>query len=294
MAVMKAARGVLLALLCVGFTAFAFAPAALAEVAVPALTGRVVDRTGTLPSGQIATLDATLKAFEDRKGSQVAVLIVPTTAPETIEQFSLRVAEQWKIGRKKVDDGAILLVAKDDRALRIEVGYGLEGALNDVTAKRIIDEIIVPRFRAGDFAGGVSAGVDRILKVIDGEPLPAPKPQRTDAYDGVDPFNPFLIVGVLVLGGILRGVLGRLMGSLVTGGLAAAAAWFLLGTLTMSLIAGVVAFVFTLVSDSLMGSGIGRGGFGGGFGGGSMSGGSGGGFGGGGGSFGGGGASGRW
>ena len=145
---------------------------------MPPLSGRVVDQTGTLSSGDIASLTQTLKDFETRKGSQIAVLIVPTTAPETIEQYSIRVAEAWKIGRKKIDDGAILVVAKDDRKLRIEVGYGLEGALTDVTAKRIIDEIITPKFRSGDFAGGISAGVDRIIGVVDGEPLPAPAPRQ--------------------------------------------------------------------------------------------------------------------
>ena len=137
--------------------------AAFADVAVPPLTGRVVDRTATLGSDQKASLEQKLEAFEDRKGSQVAVLIVPTTEPETIEQYSIRVAEQWKIGRKKVDDGAILVVAKNDRKLRIEVGYGLEGVLTDLTSKRIIDEEIAPKFRNGDFAGGISAGVDRML-----------------------------------------------------------------------------------------------------------------------------------
>src|SRR3954451_16963727 len=149
---MNVARDSLLALM------LAFAFAAFADVAVPPLTGRVVDMTATLSSSDIASLDRTLKDFEARKGSQVAVLIVPTTKPERIEQSSLRVAEAWKIGRKKIDDGAILVVAKDDRKLRIEVGYGLEGALTDVTAKRIIDEVITPKFRSGDFAGGISAG----------------------------------------------------------------------------------------------------------------------------------------
>ena len=140
----------------------------------------MVDQTGTLSSDEIDSLEARVRDFEARKGSQIAVLIVPTTQPEEIEQYSIRVAEAWKIGRKKIDDGAILLVAKNDRKLRIEVGYGLEGALTDVTARRIIDEIITPRFRSGDFAGGISAGVDRIIGVIDGEPLPPPpRSQRT-------------------------------------------------------------------------------------------------------------------
>src|SRR5882672_3064518 len=143
LAAMNAARAFVLAL------AMVWACAALADVAVPPLTGRVVDQTGTLSSGDIASLTQSLKGLEARKGSQIAVLIVPTTAPETIEQYSIRVAETWKIGRKKIDDGALVVVAKDDRKLRIEVGYGLEGALTDVTSKRIIDEIITPRFRNG-------------------------------------------------------------------------------------------------------------------------------------------------
>jgi uncharacterized protein len=290
---MKAARTTLLALmLCWAFTA-------LADVAVPPLTGRVVDRTSTLSSSDIASLDQTLKDFEARKGSQIAVLIVPTTQPETIEQYSLRVAEQWKIGRKKIDDGAILVVAKDDRKLRIEVGYGLEGALTDVTAKRIIDEVITPKFRSGDFAGGISDGVNRIIRVVDGEPLPTPAQRRQDTglLSQLDPFNPFLIVAVIVAGGILRGLLGRLFGSLATGGLVAALFWFIAASLALSVIGGIIAFLVTMFSDAMTSSGgIGRGGgwvsSGGGFSGGSSS--SGGGFSGGGGSFGGGGASGSW
>src|ERR1700738_1715467 len=178
---MNAARTALLAL------SLCWALGAFADVAVPPLSGRVVDQTATLSSGDIASLTQSLQSLEARKGSQVAVLIVPTTAPETIEQYSLRVAEAWKIGRKKIDDGALLVVAKDDRKLRIEVGYGLEGALNDVTAKRIIDEVITPRFRSGDFAGGISSGVDRIIRVVDGESLPAPTPrQQQNFLDHVD------------------------------------------------------------------------------------------------------------
>lgn len=278
--------------------------AAAADVAVPPLTGRIVDQTSTLSSGDIAALDQKLRDFEERKGTQIAVLIVPTTSPETIEQFSLRVAEAWKIGRKKIDDGAILVVAKDDRTLRIEVGYGLEGALNDVTAKRIIDEIIVPKFRSGDFAGGVDAGVDRILRVVDGEPLPAPQSRQAASGDDLSEllFNPVTLIGVLFLGGILRATLGRLFGSVATGGVVAIVAWFLVGTLFVSLLLGLIAAVFTLISDVFASpgggigpGGIGRGGWSGGRGGG-FSGGSGssGGFSGGGGSFGGGGASGRW
>src|SRR5437660_9828009 len=199
LAAMNAARACILALV------MCWPVAGAADVAVPPLSGRVVDQTGTLSSGDIASLTQTLKNLEARKGSQVAVLIVPTTAPETIEQYSIRVAEAWKIGRKKIDDGAILVVAKDDRKLRIEVGYGLEGVLTDVTAKRIIDEVITPKFRGGDFAGGISDGVNRILRVVDGEPLPAPKqrPQNPGFAPGFDDlFNPFLIFAALIAGGI--------------------------------------------------------------------------------------------
>jgi uncharacterized protein len=298
---MNAARASLLALLlCWAVTAFA-------DVAVPPLTGRVVDQTGTLSSGDIDRLTQTLKNLELRKGSQVAVLIVPTTQPETIEQFSIRVADAWKIGRKKIDDGAILVVAKDDRRLRIEVGYGLEGALPDVTTKRIIDEIITPKFRSGDFAGGISAGVDRIIGVIDGEPLPAP-PQRQQQQQSSDltwllnPLNPFTIIAILVLGGVMRGIFGRLFGSLTTGGLIGLVAWFVFGSLIVSALAGIVASVFTLFSDSITAPVQGGRGGGGGWvggGGGAWSGGGSsssdsGSFSGGGGSFGGGGASGSW
>src|SRR3954467_12141777 len=174
---MNAARASLLALL------LCWACSALALVAVPPLSGRVVDQTGTLTAADVASLTQTLRDLETRKGSQVAVLIVPTTQPEAIEQFSLRVAEAWKIGRKKGDDGALLVIAKTDRKLRIEVGYGLEGSLTDVTARRIIDEIITPKFRSGHFAGGIDAGVDRIIGVINGEALPSPQPQASHGVD---------------------------------------------------------------------------------------------------------------
>ena len=150
------------------------AACAIADVAVPPLRARVTDLTATLSAQQRAELEQTLAAFEAKKGSQLAVLIVPTTQPETVEQFAVRVEERWKLGRKGVDDGVLLLIAKEDRKLRIEVGYGLEGVLNDATAKRIIAEEIVPRFKQNDFAGGITAGVARIIRVVDGEPLPPP------------------------------------------------------------------------------------------------------------------------
>jgi uncharacterized protein len=229
----------------------AFALPASADVAVPQLTGRVVDQTGTLSSSDIAALSQKLRDFEARKGSQIAVLIVPTTQPETIEQFSIRVADAWKIGRKKVDDGAILVVAKNDRHLRIEVGYGLEGVLTDVTSRRIIDEDITPKFRSGDFAAGIGAGVDRMIRVIDGEPLPSPSRSVNFAHN-MDDLAPLFIVTLFVsigIGGAIRAMLGRLLGSLVTGGLIATLAWFILGSFALALALGGLGFIVGFAAD---------------------------------------------
>ena len=270
---------------------------AIAQVAVPP-PARVTDQTRTLSAEQKAALEQMLQAFEARKGSQIALLLVPTTGGEPVEQYALRVAEQWKLGRKGVDDGALLVVAKDDRALRIEVGYGLEGALNDATAKRIIAEVITPRFREGDFFGGISSGVDRMIKVIDGEPLPAPAKSAPQVDGDVFQVLPILLIVAMVVGGLLRAILGRALGAVATGGAVGFLAWILAGTLFIGVIAGVLAFFFTVVGGwrGALAGGFGhRGGWGGGgWGGGGMRTGGGGGFGGGGGSFGGGGASGRW
>lgn len=262
---------------------------AAAQVPVPLLTGHVIDQTGTLTAEQKASLEQTLTAFEARKGSQLAVLMISSSAPEEIEPYALRVAEQWKLGRKKVDDGAILVVAKNDRTLRIEVGYGLEGALNDATSKRIIDEIILPRFKQQDFYGGITAGVGQIIRVIDGEPLPAPGEKPAGSIGDVRQYAPILFILALVVGGVLRATLGKVPGALVTGGAVAVIAWFIAGALSMALVAGVIALFITLLGGGMGGhgrggyyGGAGRGGFGGG------------GFRGGGGGFGGGGASGRW
>src|SRR3954452_20219873 len=187
---MNAARALFFALL------LGWVLPAQAAVGVPPLVGRVVDQTGTLSTNDVSAMNQTIRAFEARKGSQVAVLIVPTTDGEAIEQFSLRVAEAWKIGRKKIDDGALLVIAKNDRRLRIEVGYGLEGALTDATTKRIIDEDITPKFKSGDFAGGISAAVDRMVRVAQGEKLPEPEPPHwrySQSFNPEDLFNPFLI-----------------------------------------------------------------------------------------------------
>ena len=266
---------------------FAFAAA---QVPVPPLTGHVTDQTGTLTPQQMATLEQTLTAFEARKGSQLAVLMVPSTTPEEVEQYALRVAEKWKLGRKKVDDGAILVVAKNDRAVRIEVGYGLEGALNDLTSKRIISETILPRFKAQDFYGGIAAGVGQMISVVDGERLPEPSNAPTRNIGNVQQYAPVLFILALAVGGVLRAALGKVPGSLVTGGVVAVIAWFVVGAVSMALGAGVIALFVTLLGGGMGGRGMGgRGGY---YGGGGRGGG--GGFSGGGGGFGGGGASGRW
>ena len=259
----------------------------LAQQAIPVLSGRVIDQTGTLTASEIGALNQTLRNFEARKGSQFAVLIVPSTQPESIEQFAIRVADQWKIGRKKIDDGVILIIAKSDRKLRIEVGYGLEGALTDATSKRIIDQVIVPRFKQQDFYGGITAGVDAVIGVIDGEALPQPIQDRSIGEDDIRQSLPIIFIVALVLGHILRSILGRLPGSLVTGGFVAVMAWFIFGAISMVIFAGVAGLLI-----SLLGIGIGRRGFGGYSS--SGGGGGGGGFSGGGGGFGGGGSSGRW
>jgi uncharacterized protein len=267
--------------------------AARAEVAVPPLTARVTDLTGTLSGEAVTRIEAKLADLEARKGSQIAVLIVPTTAPEEIEQFGIRVEDAWKLGRKGVDDGAYLIVAKNDRRVRIEVGYGLEGALPDAIANRIITETITPHFKLGDYDGGVEAGVDQMISVINGEPLPEPD-KRWEGHGGLGNWLPLLLVVVFVASGVLRALFGRLLGSVATGGLAGVLAWALSRVLPIGIGAGVIAFMFAMLAGSSSrgwsagrgwGGGLG-GGFGGGFGGGGFSGGGGGG--------GGGGASGGW
>lgn len=268
---------------CVLLTCLLLAGPARAEVAVPPLSARVTDLTGTLTTDQKAALEETLQAFERNKGSQIAVLLIPTTQPESIEQYSMRVAEAWKLGRKGVDDGALLLIAKDDRALRIEVGYGLEGVLTDIVSKRIVSDIIVPHLKNGDFYQGIQAGVERMIRLVEGEPLPQPAPQEN--WEGsFDDLLPFAAVGGLFGGKLLRALLGAALGSLLTFGLVTGIVWLMLKAWMPAIIVGVFATFFSF-ANFRGGGGFGSGG-GGGFGGGGFSGGGGG--------FGGGGASGRF
>ncbi len=276
---------------------------------IPKLTQRVTDLTGTLTAEQQNALEQKLAAFEAAKGSQLAVLIVPTTKPEEIEQYSIRVVEQWKLGRGKVngqrvDDGALLLVAKDDHRLRIEVGQGLEGVLTDATSNRIIDETITPAFRQGNFYGGIDSGLEQMMKLIEGEPLPPPERQwqgnRRHSGSGV---FPELLFAVLIGSVVLRGIFGRTLGSAFTGAGAGLLVYLAGYALALAGVAALGAFLLTLLmgfagngsgwsSGTRGGLGGGWGGLGGGgFGGGGFGGG---GFSGGGGGFSGGGASGGW
>jgi uncharacterized protein len=267
-----------------------FLGVARADVPVPPLKARVTDLTGTLNAQQKGELEGRIAAYEARRGSQIAVLLLPTTKPEEIEQYSIRVAEAWKIGRKGVDDGLLLIVAKDDRRLRIEVGYGLEGAIPDSLAKRVIDERITPRFRDGDIYGGLRDGVDQLIKLAEGEKLPPPQASSRPANPSQDAFQYIVpaIIFCVVLGTILKGMLGRFPGSLATGAGLGLIAWLLFG-LGIAALAALIGFILAFANTG-SGRGSGWSSGGGSFGGGSSSSWGGGG----GGGFGGGGASGRW
>ncbi|MBK7491421.1 MAG: YgcG family protein [Nitrosomonas sp.] len=275
---------------------------AMADATIPPLKSHVNDLTATLSASEVMHLEQKLQAFEKTKGSQIAVLMIPTTQPETIEQYSIRVAEAWQLGRKGIDDGILLLIAKNDRALRIEVGYGLEGVIPDAIAKRIIADIMTPHFKLGHFANGIDAGIEAIIHLIQGEPLPLPKNSRNSnsAAGEHSPVENFvsLLIGAMVLGRILQVMLGRLAGAMVTGIGVGVIGWLSFASLTAAILIAIAAFFINLFLNSDGGvyrtgrsgwsdrgyrnGGFDRGGFGGG------------GFGGGGGGFGGGGASGRW
>lgn len=279
----------LLVLLTAGLAAMDQARAQGSIQPVPSLEGRVTDLGRVLGATERQELEQLLAGLEARKGSQLAVLIVPTTRPEAIEQYSIRVVEAWKLGRKGVDDGILLLVATQDRELRIEVGYGLEGAIPDALAKRVIEEIIVPRFKSGDVAGGIRAGVEALIGLAEGERFPAPAPRSGGISSlDIDDAIPAAMMFVFLGGGILRAILGRLAGASVAGSVAFVGGWLLLGSFLVGAAVALVVFLLVLAGGH---AGLGRRGgsrssSGGGFGGGGFSGGGGG--------FGGGGASGRW
>ena len=257
-------------------------------VSIPALQKRVTDLTQTLSAAQKSQLEAKLTAFEQQKGSQIAVLIVPTTQPEDIAQFSIRVVDAWKLGRAKQDDGVLILVAKNDHKIRIEVGYGLEGAIPDLTAKRIISEIMSPSFKQGDFYDGIDNGVDKLIGLVNGEQLPAPVPHQSNS-NNTGSMLPILLIGGLIVGGILRSIFGNFFGGALTGGVLGIAAWVFGAGLIGAVMIAIIAFILTILGLGGLGQmgGLGGGGFGGSSGGNNP-------FSGGGGGFGGGGASGDW
>ena len=282
-----------------GMLALASAALALDPLPVPALAGRLIDQTGTLSAAEQQQLSAQLEAIEASRGAQVVVLLVPSTQPEDIAAYAQRVADSWKIGRRDVGDGVLVVVAKNDRRVRIEVAKALEGAIPDLAASRIIGEAITPAFKAGDFAGGLRAGIARIDARIAGEGLPAPEARRADGggFDWQD-LAIILFVGAPIAGAVLTAVFGRKLGALATGGVLGTLGWWLTASLFVGGLAGLIALVLVGVMGVGSRSGVGRGGgpviwggHGGGFGGGR----GGGGFSsGGGGDFGGGGASGSW
>ena len=274
---------------------------------VPPLTARVIDTTGTLDAIQLKGLDEKLAAFEKDNGTQIAFLLVPTTQPEDIASYANRVANDWKIGRKGVGDGVLLVVAKNDRKVRIEVAKTLEGAVPDLAARQIIDSAITPNFRNNDYAAGLQAAADQLIARIKGEALPAPPGPKAQPRNGSGPgfdwtdLAIFLFFAVPIGGAVLRGILGRKLGALAVGTGVGAIAMFITSSIVVAAFAGIAALIYSLLTGGMAALGGGRrsgwGGLGG-MGGGGFSGGGGGGGGGfssgGGGDFGGGGASGDW
>jgi len=221
---------------------------------VPPLSAHVVDQTGTLDPVQVKGLEDKLMAFEQTKGTQIAILMVATTQPEDIASYANRVGNAWKIGRKCIGDGVLLVVAKDDRKVRIEVAKTLEGAIPDLAAQHIIDSAITPNFRKGDFAVGLHGAVDQLIARINGEALPEPKktPARANGIGDFDWMNLaiFLFIGVSVAGGVLRAILGRKLGSAVTGAGAGAIAFFATSSLVIGIVAAVAALLLVLLTGS--------------------------------------------
>lgn len=239
-----------------------------AQDAVPELSGRVIDQTGTLSAVQREALDARLAALEAERGAQVVILIVASTRPEDIAAYAQRVADSWKIGRKEIGDGVLIVVAKDDRTVRIEVAKTLEGAVPDLAASRIIRDAITPAFKAGDFGGGLSAAVDRIAARIANEGLPEPDAANGAAQRGGEGFDwqdmaIFLFVGAPILGAVLTGIFGRKVGAVATGGVVGGIGWWITASLIVAggaaLLALILVGVLGIGSRGGGGSGGGRG-----------------------------------
>ena len=232
---------------------------------VPALTARVIDQTGTLTEADKIALETTLEAYEQAKGSQIVVLMVPTTQPEDIAAYAYRVASTWKIGRRDVGDGVLLIVAKDDRRMRIEVAKRLEGILPDLAAARIMDQTMRPQFRSGNYAGGISAALDQIMKTIDGEALPpAMAPSAGGSLSGSHEIDWLMVLVIVVMtsllgGNLLKAIMGGGLGSVATGALTGGLIFLLSGAILMAAVSGIASFLIALLS-SLTGGGGGRGG----------------------------------
>ncbi len=264
-------------------------------LAVPKLDARVTDVAAVLSAADKARITERIRAFEQKKGGQIAVLVVDSTAPEAIFDYALRVGEAWKLGRRGVDDGVLFVIAKGDRKMQILTGPGVQGVLTDAVSKRIIAEIVAPRFREAKFGDGIYDGVDKIAAVIDGEALPPPpKKKQASQSSGGENFFLLAIFAVLFVAPLLRTILGRFLGATATGGVIGAASWWILGGMLLPIAVGAIAFIVALVSGMMNFSRGGGGWGGGGWSSGGSSGGSADSFSGGGGSFDGGGASGDW
>ena len=286
----------LLAAICLVLTALS--AQAQDVLQVPALSAHVMDETATLTPAQKAALEAKLRAFEVSGGAQVVFLIIPSTQPEDIAAYAQRVGDSWKIGRKSIGDGLLLVVAKNDRKVRIETTKALEGAIPDLAARQIIETAITPRFKQGDFAGGLDGAASQIMALITQEHLPSPAQKSSNSQDfDWSSLVVLLFIAVPIGGRVLAGLLGRKLGSLMTGGAVGALAWMVSGSVVIGAIAALAGAVFALITSlgSLARSGGGSGWSSGSSTGGSWGGGGGGDFSsGGGGDFGGGGASGDW
>jgi uncharacterized protein len=215
---------------------------------VPVLKSRVTDLTQTLSHDQRKQLEAKIAAFEQVKGSQIAVLMLPTTQPEDIAQFSIRVTDAWQLGRAKPDDGVLIVVAKNDRKMRIEVGYGLEGAIPDLTAKRIINEVMAPSFKQDDYYTGINNALDQLMRLIAGEQLPAPAASASPA--DIEASLPLLLFAALIAAGVLRAIFGSFFGGILSGGIISVLAWLVGVGLSAAILFGLVAFFMTLIGPS--------------------------------------------